>query len=83
MDTFFLSFVVIGLAAFSMAVGVLVRGSELNGTCATLDGANYASIACEFCPTRNGQRAGVPRHCPRRELLERSADLSGIHKECR
>ncbi len=67
MEVFFLSFLIICVVAFGMAVGVLVRGSELKGTCATLNGTDYASIACESCPARIGQSRSAPRDCPRRD----------------
>lgn len=77
MEIFILTFVVIGLAVLGMAVGVLVRGSELKGTCATLSGADYASVACEICPARHWHGARKPGRCPRRDLLNQIADPSG------
>ncbi|MDH3740437.1 MAG: hypothetical protein OER56_02465 [Hyphomicrobiales bacterium] len=83
MEIFILTFVVIGLAALGMAVGVLVKGSELKGTCATLSGADYASIACEICPARHWHGARKPGRCPRRDALNQIADSSGNEMQSR
>ena len=52
METFVLSFIVIGLAAVGMAAGLLLRGSALKGTCATLNELGSAQIDCATCPLR-------------------------------
>lgn len=83
MEIFILTFVVIGLAVLGMAMGVLIRGSELKGTCATLNGTDYASIACEICPARHWRGARKPGRCPRRDLLNEIAGPSDNEMECR
>lgn len=83
MEIFILTFVVIGLAVLGMAVGVLIRGSELKGTCATLNGTDYAFIACEICPARHWRGARKPRRCPRRDLLSQIANPSETQMESR
>jgi hypothetical protein len=83
MEIFILTFVVIGLAALGMAVGVLVRGTELKGTCATLNGTDYASIACEICPARHWRGARKPGRCLRRDLLNQLGNPSETQLESR
>ena len=83
MEIFILTFVIICLAALGMAVGVLIRGSELKGTCATLNGTDYVSIACEVCPARHWHGARKPGRCPRRDLLNQITDPSDNELECR
>ena len=83
MEIFVLTFVVIGLAALGMAVGVLIRGSELKGTCATLNGTDYESIACEICPARHWRGARKPGRCLRRDLLNQIADPPGNELQSR
>ena len=61
MELFVLSFLVIGLAVLGMAAGVLARGSELKGTCATLGGDGRISMACEICTARH-RRAACREH---------------------
>ncbi len=70
MEIFILTFLVICLAALCMAAGVLVRKSELKGSCATLNANNYPGLACEVCPARHWHNARKPGRCPRRALLE-------------
>ncbi len=55
MEVFVLSFIVFGLAALGMAAGLVLRGTELKGTCATLSSGVHAALGCEFCPTRHSQ----------------------------
>ena len=74
MELFILSFVVIGLAVLGMALGVLLRGSELKGTCATLSGGVLASMACEICPARHRRDPGRPRSCARGQISSRRAE---------
>jgi len=81
MEIFILSFVIIGLAALGMALGVLVRGSELKGTCATLSGADYASIACQICPARHWRGAGKSQRCARRDFLNQNVGPSDTPME--
>lgn len=76
MELFLLSFVFIGLAAVGMALGVLLRGAELKGTCATLGGGVHPFVACEICRARSGRNADAPRRCARREMARRIADLT-------
>lgn len=52
MEIFLLSFIVVSLAAVGMAAGLLLRGSALKGTCATLNELGSAHIDCETCPLR-------------------------------
>ena len=60
MEVFVLTFVFIGLAALGMATGLVVRGSALKGTCATLDGD------CDVCQARRRRGELGPENCPRR-----------------
>lgn len=76
MEIFILSFIIIGLAAVGMAVGVLVGGSELKGTCATLSGTEYASIACQICPARHWRGARGARRCARQGFLNQNSEPS-------
>lgn len=68
MELFFLSFIFIGLAALGMAVGALFRGTELQGTCATLGGGVHGSMTCGICPVRQGHGRDEGQRCPRREI---------------
>lgn len=76
MEIFILSLIFFGLAALGMAVGVLLRGSELKGTCATLGEGVHALIACEICRAQSSHGTGEPQSCPRRSLLGRSVEVS-------
>jgi hypothetical protein len=66
MELFILSFVFFGLAALGMAAGVLLKGTQLKGTCATLGASVCASIACAVCENRHNRgvcerQSGEPR----------------------
>jgi hypothetical protein len=74
MEIFVLTFIVICLAALCMAAGVLVRKSELKGSCATLNANSYAGLACEICPARHWHNARKPNRCLRRVVLEPVTD---------
>lgn len=52
MELFGLSFIIFTLSALGMAVGVIVKGSALKGSCATLDAGPRGYIKCTFCPAR-------------------------------
>lgn len=74
MEIFILSFIIISLAALGMAVGVLAGGAGLKGTCATLSGSEYASIACQICPARHWRGARGARRCARQGFLSQNAE---------
>jgi len=73
MELFILSFIFVGLAALGMAVGVLFRGSELKGTCATLEEGLYALTTCENCPARHRRGGHKPQVCSNHEIENRNA----------
>ncbi len=60
MELFILSFLIFLLAALGMAAGFLLKGSALQGTCATLDTGLHGKIRCAFCPVR---LRGAPGRC--------------------
>ena len=61
MEIFILSFVIFLLAAIGMALGAVVTGVELRGTCAALTQANFNGTRCDNCPLRL-----LRRECARR-----------------
>ena len=76
MELFILTFIFIGLAALGMAVGVLFRGAELQGTCATLGGGVHGSMTCGICPVRQGRDRGEGQPCPRREIAGQDTEFA-------
>lgn len=63
MEVFVLSFVIIALAVFGLAVGTLFRGSVLKGSCGGLGATLGARDSCEFCETPCDE-AESDRHVP-------------------
>lgn len=56
MEVFVLSFLIFVLAALGLAVGTLVRGSVLKGSCGGLGAAAGVTDGCGFCqPSCNTQ----------------------------
>lgn len=49
MEIFVLTFVVFALAAVGMAAGLLLRGSALAGSCATITGDGDPTSKCDIC----------------------------------
>ena len=62
MDIFVLTLAIFLLAAMGMALGFLVTGVELTGTCAALARAGFNGASCETCPLRN-----LRKKCMRRK----------------
>lgn len=74
MELFILSFVSFGLAALGMATGVLLKGTQLKGTCATLGTSVYASVACAVCANRHNHGACEAQSCKPRKIVSGRAD---------
>ncbi len=72
MELFVLSFIFISLAVLGMAVGVLFRGSQLKGTCATLSCSSHALMRCEICPKRHWRGVRRAKSCSHRGSINGS-----------
>lgn len=58
MTTFLIAFAVMGLAVTAMAVGVMVSGREIKGSCGGLNTIDGADCACgTTCEATGEQRA--------------------------
>ena len=62
MEIFVLTLVIFLLAAIGMALGTLITGVELKGTCAALTQVGFTGANCETCPFRR-----LRKDCGRRD----------------
>ena len=49
MELFFISFVVLALAVLGMALGVILRGRAIKGSCGGLNAIDGLEGSCEIC----------------------------------